>query len=153
MNKIIGLPGSQYDSNNAAPVRTNRTGGAALVGGAYVVDLHTSATESTTIALGQGAVVPVTTALIAAGQIVIARETTADDADGRFVEGEGVECDILVESTTDIAKGDALKPVNAQAYLVKATVGTDRFHAIALEARTANDTGLIRCLLYSSGRR
>jgi len=122
---------------------------ATVRGGIYAVDLHQSDAASTTVAKGTENLVPVTTALIATGFLLVADAIVADNAAANVNFGIGVEVNLLVESTTDIAKGDALKAVNAQAYAVKATPATDRYHFIALEARTANDTGIIKAVMVS----
>jgi hypothetical protein len=57
---------------------------------------------------------------------------------------------VRVNSTTDIAKGDPLKLVNNQESLVRATWGTDRWVAIANEARTEDNEGLISAWFFST---
>lgn len=59
---------------------------------------------------------------------------------------------VLVDSTTDIAIGDLLKVVDASFAAVKDVAGgtvlpTFTNFAVALAARTSNDTGLIKALL------
>jgi len=118
-----------------------------------MVDAQGSATESTTPTTNEDNVIQITTARVALRlPVVVALDAYADDVRGQFVEGNDVIVSILVESTTDILEGDLLKPVDQQAYLVKATPGTDLYVARAREGRTANDTGLISCLLFSNPR-
>lgn len=141
-------------SQASASLRFNRTGATSVQGGTGALDLTQTQSESSNIGNAESNVTPVTTALIAAGVIGFwISAGVADNKAGYFVVGEGVICDVNVDSTTDIAKGDALKAVNAGDHMVKATVGTDRYHAIALEARTADTEGSIRCIVFSSGRR
>jgi hypothetical protein len=131
----------------------NRTGATSVQGGSGALDVAQTQGESTSIGLALTNVTPVTTAIIAAGVIGVWESAgVVDNAKGRFIIGEGVQCVLNVDGTTDVAKGDALKAVNAGDHFVKATVGTDRYHAIALEARTANSEGPVRALLFSSGR-
>lgn len=148
-NGNIGIPGSRGTVSGI--IMANRTGANSVVGGCYFKDLKRSQAESTSTATAQENFIPVTTSLITDGILVVGTKILADNERGYCVEGFGVEVDLLVESTTDIGAGDSLKPVNAQAYMVKATVATDKVYARALEARTANDTGLIRAILYSVG--
>jgi len=134
-------------------LRYNRTGATSVKGGTGLLDILNTQGESTTIGTGLQNVTPVTTAGMAVGIVGVWEAAgVGDNAQGRFITGEGVECSINVDSTTDIAKGDALKCVNAGDHMVKATPATDRHHAIALEARTADTEGAIRALLFSSGR-
>lgn len=167
MERTIGHPGAHYNKGGPSP-RYNRTGATLVAGGVGFIDLSQSDAASTTPETAMDNVVAISTALIAIQpRLVVAAQVpnlAADDEKGQFIEGDGVECLILVESTTDILKGDWLKPVNAQVYLVKGSIGAiidntgsagtyDYVYAQALEGRTANDTGLIRCLLFSSGKR
>lgn len=136
-----------------APLRpaVNRSGSTLTQYGVYTLDMVQGQAESTTAALGDTNLVAVATANMCQ-PMVVAQTAAADNASLQVAEGEGVICTVLVESTTDIAKGDPLKTVNGQAYLVKATVGTDHWNAVAREARTDNDTGLISVLFYSTRR-
>jgi hypothetical protein len=157
MNRVIGLPNEYYDRAQS-PVRLNKTGADTVLGGAYSVDLPGDDADSKTSSAtdpdkSQGNVTAVSTADIACGQILVSKGIYADDDGGEFVEGEGVVVNALVDGTTDVAAGDALKAQNAGTSFIKATVGTDRFHAIALKAQTTNSAVLIPVLLYSSGRR
>src|SRR5690349_3351360 len=117
----------QYENARAHP-RYNRSGGATLAWGSYFVDTPQGDADSTTIEKGLQNAIAVTTALIAKQPRLIISDGTqqsqpADNAQGMFVEGDCVDTFALVEGTTDIAKGDKLKPVNGQAYLVKANIG------------------------------
>ena len=138
---------------NASKTFNNRTGATSVLGGTAAVDVAQAESESDSIINGLGNAKAVSTALMAAGLIgVWEKAGIADNAAGGLIIGEGVRCKVNVDSTTDISKGDALKCVNAGDHMVKATTGTDRYHAIALEARTSNDEGTIEALLFSSGR-
>jgi hypothetical protein len=136
----------------ASRIVNNRTGATTVKGGVGFLDLAQAEAESTSIGLGCSNVTATTTALIAYGILAVFTGALADNATGRAIVAEGEIVDINVDSTTDIAKGDTLKPVNAGDHMVKATKGTDRWFAIALEARTADTEGTIRAVLYSSGR-
>jgi hypothetical protein len=152
MPKDIAMPGDY--ASNAGAVRTNRTGASIAIGGVAIVDATQAEAESTSVALGQQNLTAVTSTNLKAGKVVVnvTGAAVADNADGRFCESnDGAIVQALVNSTTDIAKGDWLKPVNGQAYLVKGTNGTDRTVARALEARTSDDTGLIYVELFSNG--
>lgn len=151
--KAVSNNASRYDENNAA-IFTSRTGATSVLGGVGFQDVVTSDAASTSIAVGEGNVVAVTTALMAMRPplVVWAEAGVADDKPGRAYCGDGIRCLINVNSTTDIAKGDWLKPVDAGDHMVKGTLGTDYVYAQALAARTSNDEGTIECLLYSSGK-
>lgn len=155
--KTLSLGLSRFDSANSQTLM-NRSAANLTKNGAYFLDTPNGDADSTDIPNGLNNAIAVTTALIAQRPpLAIADEnqtdaTIADNSPGRFLMGEGVLCRVLVNSTTDITKGDWLKPVNAQSYLVKATLGTDVIYAQALETRTADTTGPISVLLYSSGR-
>lgn len=147
----VAVPGVYQDS--AGFTRTNRTGATIAQGGCAIIDHAQAEAESTSVALGQQNLTAVTTALLKAGRFAfcLERDGVADNGEGRFCDIPGAVIQVLVESTTDIAKGDLLKGVNGQAYLVKATNGTDRPVARALEARTSNDTGLIYAQIFPEG--
>jgi hypothetical protein len=152
MIRTIGTPGFPLSEGQEAILLTNRTGATSVLGGTCAIDLPQADGDSTTLRLGLSNVVAASTALMAVGFIGLwATAGVADNADGRVIFGHGVLCQANVDSTTDIAKGDALKCVNAGDHLVKATPGTDRYHAIALEARTANTEGPIWVMLFSAG--
>lgn len=166
MPRLIGYPNAHYKTPVAGRTAVNRTGAALLERGCYFIDIPQGDGDSDTVDHGLDNVLKPTTALIAKQlRLVISNGTAADNVRESFVEGEGVETLALVEGTTDIAKGDWLKPTNGQAYLVKATTGgaqidyslttggADYVYAQALEAFTTDGTGTIRVLLYSSGRR
>jgi len=155
--RTIGLSNEYYDRNEA-PRRTNKTGSDTVVGGVYSVDLPGDDADSQTSSAAdpnksQGNVTAVSTADIAAGELIVAEEIVADDADGRFCEGEGVVVNVLVDGTTDVAAGDPVKAQNASTSVIKATVGTDRFHGICLVAQTSSTPTLCPVLWFSSGRR
>lgn len=148
----VTTPSSKHST--AGFTRMNRTGATIAYGGVAIVDAMQAEAESTDIGLALHNLTAVTTALFKHACVVVCRETAgvADNAEGRFAESnDGAMVDVLVDSTTDIAKGDLLKCVNAAAYLVKATNGTDRPVARALEARTADTQGTIKCQLFSNG--
>lgn len=154
----IALPGT---NSFAAPTATrlfNRSGGTMTRGMIGFIDSASSDAASTSLSLAFNNVIKPTTALIAiSGKIpvVLLSDSVADDAEGLFCvcdDPNGVIVPMLVESTTDIAKGDLLKGVNAQYYAVKGTQGTDLMVAEALEARTSNDTGIINCRLFPQQR-
>lgn len=163
MQKLIGSPRSHYETPNGGRTAFNRTGAAILVGGCYFADEATSDADSTTVDLGfDGILKPTTTLITQHPPLLISKGTPGDNERGDFIEGEGVSCMALVNSTTDITKGDWLVPTNGQAYLVKATsaITVDEGGAVvhsfayakALETRTSDDTGLIRVRLHSFGR-
>lgn len=151
MIRTIGIPGVPFEANQPVTL-TNKTAATTSEGSIGFLDEAQADADSTTLALGLSNVVAASTALMAYGHAVLAKGAYADDADGLFEAGEGVRSRIRVNSTTDIAKGDVLKPVNGQNYAVKATKGTDRWIAVALEARTSDDAGVIECVLYSRGK-
>lgn len=151
--KTIGTQGLPFDTAQRAPRLYNRTGATIQKGYVGFLDTSQSDAASTTVALALSNVVKPTTALIAkrAQKLVVCQDAgLADDAQGRFAMGDGGDliCQILVEGTTDVAKGDLLKPVDAQYYLVKATAGTDLAFAEALEAQTSATPTLILCRLF-----
>lgn len=155
MARDIATAGGYAHSGNARP-RYNRTGATLVSGSVGFVDHGTADAASTTIALGQSNVIAVSTAgITACRQLVVhAGESTADDKIGNFFDSDdGAIVLVRVDSTTDIAKEDWLKPVNAGDHLVKATNANDYVYAQALEARTSNDEGTIRARLFSNGRR
>ncbi len=151
--KAVSNNASRYDENNAA-IFTNRTGATSVLGGVGFQDVMTGDASSTSIALGEGHSVAVSTARIAMRPplVVWAEAGIADDKPGRAYCGDGIRCLINVDSTTDLAKGDWLKPVDAGDHMVKGTLGTDYVYAMVLTARTSNDEGTVDCLLYSSGK-
>lgn len=140
--------------NQVKRLMNNRTGAATVAGGVGFVDSSRSEAESTSISLAANNVTAVTTALMTKrARLVVAADIYADDAEGQWLDADdGTTCLINVDSTTDILNGDLLKPVNGGDHLVKATPGTDIWYARALEGRTANSEGAIRCELYSAGR-
>lgn len=132
---------------------TNRTGATTVQGSVGFIDLPQADGDSTDLPTAQGNVVATSTALIASGLCVVARDAgVLDNGVGQYSCDEGTKCYINVDGTTDVAKGDVLKPVNAGDHMVKATVGTDRWFAQALEARTANTEGPVLCILWSMGK-
>lgn len=131
----------------------NRSGAATVKGGAYVWDIFHTEAESDSIDNGKKNVTAVSTALIATAPIiVIASDVIADNAAGLFYIGDGVECPILLEGTTDVTIASAVKIVNVQPYMVLATILTDRWHAKAYAAQTSATPTLTPCLLFSSGK-
>lgn len=148
--------GNQYANSGNPRKRWNRTGATLATGSVGFVDHIKGDAASTSWSLGESNVVAVTTARIAMRpQLVVHVDTgatPADDKEALWYDGENVICYARVDSTTDIAAGDWLKPVNAGDHLVKATLGTDYVYAQALEARTSNDEGLIRVRLFSQGK-
>jgi hypothetical protein len=151
MQRAIQHPGLHYNSDGFETIRTNRTGGTTEFGGVYLVDIPQSNVASTNAIEGTKNVVAVTTALFGKPhRAVVALEAIANNAEGRFVEGDMVLVQVRVNSTTDIAKGDPLKLVNNQESLVRATWGTDRWVAIANEARTEDNEGLISAWFFST---
>jgi hypothetical protein len=162
----IGIPGAHVASNPTINL-ANRTAATLAEGSVGFLDTPQADADSTTVSLGLDNVVAVTTARMAQCPVLAVASLAAvgvvDNDRGEFHVGEGIKCRIRVDSTTDIAKGDKLKPVNAGDHMVKASIagatidptGTaalDRWYAEALEARTTNDEGLVLCRLYSSGR-
>lgn len=138
---------------NAPIVLNNRTGATTVQGSTGFIDTPQADADSTSLATGMSNVVAVSTALITKGILVVAKDAgVVDNAAGNYYCGEGVQCYINVDGTTDVAKGDILKPVNAGDHMVKATAGTDRWYAVSLEARTTDSEGPVLCLLFSSGR-
>lgn len=161
MSAAISSAKIRYPAGSTRAFR-NRTGGATVAGGIYVIDIPQADGDSGSIAAGLENILGVTTARMAVRpRVVIATEAVDDNGVVQCVEAFGVpvitQC--RVESTTDIAKGDLLKLVDVQTYLVKATVAytvneagsstRDTYYARALEARTSNDAGLISVLFYS----
>ncbi len=67
------------------------------------------------------------------------------EAEAASVQSEGVAF-VQVDSTTDIAVGDAIA-ANASGIGIKTTTAGDHIVGRALEARTSNDVGLIPVLL------
>lgn len=149
--RTIGLPTEFFGSIQEAPVRFNRCGAATKVGGIYLVDLHQADAASTTPHLGAGNIILPTTAGNLVGFHVIALDAVADDADLRTAQGDGLMLRAFVDATSAITKGDGLKIVNGADHMVKATAGTDRINAIAMETK-GSGTGLIWVLFYSTGK-
>lgn len=168
MERDIMTAGQYHDTGNARQ-RWNRTAGVTVLGGVGFVDYTQSDTASSgatdPIRASMENVVAVTTALIATRPklVVCAEAGCADDAVGKWLEGEDFIADVNVDSTTDIAVGDWLKPVNAGDHLVKATqFSVDEtgaaaaeslvpVYAQALQARTANNEGTIKARVFSNG--
>lgn len=150
----ISTQGEQFVRGHPSKRFYNRTGGTVYEGYVGFIDEFQGDAASTSVLTGQQNIVKVTTALMAKGdpKLVVFKETAADDEQARAIAGEDAIVRILVEGTTDIAKGDGLKPVNAQYYLVKGTIGTDRIYAIALEAFTTDGTGVILARLLPQSR-
>lgn len=149
---ISAFPGDVLP-NTPGFVHNNRTGATTVKGGVGFVD-DAASDAATTTTYGQDNVVAVTLARIVAGThrlAVWAVGSTADDGAERAVVGDDLIVDLLVNSTTDIAKGDPLIPVASGDHMVKGSIG-NKFYAVALEARTANDEGTIKARLFSSGR-
>lgn len=165
--RTIQTTTAHYNKGSVS-TRYNRTGATLVEGAVGFIDAAQGDGDSGSVEAGLDNVVAISTARIAIQpRLVVAAGVpnfAADNERGQFIEGDGVECLILVESTTDIAAGDWLKPVNAQVYMVKGNIGAiidntgssgtyDYVYAQALQARTADSAGLIRCLLYSGGKR
>lgn len=120
---------------------TNRTGGALVIGGVYALDHTQSDADSTDAETGAGNVVAVDSGHINC-DLVIATDTLADNASGSFIAASP-HTQVMVEGTTDVAKGDVLIPVAGQYYLktqsvTVLTAGCGQAH----EARTTNSAGL-----------
>ncbi len=158
--------------NTAEPRRrTNRTAGTLVKGSVGMVDDLLTDGDSTTIQLAMDNIVAVSTARISARcpLVVFCGDSCVDNEQGNFAEAQGdAIVQVLVNSTTNIAAGDFLKPVDASDSLVKNASAANPFvvdesgsvsdtltisYARALEARTADDEGLIWCRLYSHGIR
>lgn len=127
---------------------------ATVKGGVYAIDIGGSSTYPTNL---DTIIANSTTTMDLLSPMVVADNIYTAATTARCTFGEGVICQVLVEGTTDIAKGDQLKPVNGQAYLVKATTAYtdangDHYNAIALEAFTTNSTGLIMAIFFSVPR-
>lgn len=137
----------------------NRTGGTRAIGDVVALDMTAAETETSN---GQGvggatgldvqdAIFQNVVGVAAANKDgivgVVSNLLSGAGADNTEMEitllSQRVQCE--VESTTDIAKGDRLYPDASQTYLKKlASAAADqRAVAYALEARTANDAGLI----------
>jgi hypothetical protein len=123
-------------------VATNRTGGTLTVGGVYALDRAQADAASTSAELGAGNIIAVATANMH-HEMVIATAALADDATGSFVIASS-NVQALVETTTNITKGDQVCPVNAQAYLKNQSTSVLTLGCgIANETRITDDTGLI----------
>lgn len=147
------IPGDRYSTDKRT--MTNRTGAATTKGGVYFVDELWTQSESDSVEDALADVTPVTTAHIAVpGTLVVADGATADNENGLFYESyDGSLVKIWVDGTTDVLKGDALKPVDVKEYMVKAS-GGDLYYAVALEGQTTAsivvaDKILIWCRLFS----
>jgi len=151
MKTVSAFQGDVFSNDTKSLV--NRSGATTVKGSIGFIDLAQSDTDSTTLLAGLSNVIATATAQIDAGCMVVAKAAgVTDNSAGDYYVGEGVVCYVNVNSTTDIAKGDELKPVNAGDHMVKAAAG-DRYHAIALEARTSDDEGPILALIFSFGRK
>lgn len=161
----IALNTKLYEEGNARNGYYNRTAAALTEGCVAFIDSPQTDTDSGTIGDGLRNAVAITTARITQHlkMVIHARtESVADNDLTAFYDVDDTICSVLVNSTTDITKGDWLKPVNAQTYLVKATnaitvdeggaVVHDFAYARALETRTADTTGLIKVIFFPHGR-
>ena len=129
----------------------NRSGASTAVGGVLALDIAAGDAASTTPELALTNLIEPATAQFNTAEYVVCKEVKADDLLVDCFTGDGVLVQVRVNSTTDIAKGDPLKPVNSENHLVKAT-STDPYVATALEARTTDDVGLIWVLFYTKPR-
>jgi hypothetical protein len=152
VNAVISAA-SGRELPNSLSVKTNRSGSTMNRGAALALDLRQSDSNSTDTFSGIGNMVTPVAGDIAGGEIVVAFEDIASAAAGKVFVGEGVYVAALRvdASSVNIAKGDKLKITASNVDFAKATVGTDRWHAIALSAATT-DNALIPAILYSSGR-
>jgi hypothetical protein len=152
--KTIATQGGEFYTGQAAHRFYNRTGGTVHKGYVGFIDTAQTDAASTSLAEGLKNIVKVTTALMnkRVQQLVVFNEDADDDGQARATGGGDKVVQILCDGTTDIAKGDLLKPVNGQYYLVKATAGTDLYYAEALEAFTTDGQGLVWCRLIGTAR-
>ena len=152
--RTIAAQGQEFYSGQSAHRYYNRTGATVYQGYVGFLDTSQSDGDSGSISAGLSNIVKVTTALMnkRCQRLVVCNDQAADNAQTRAVGGEDKVVRCLVEGTTDIAKGDLLKPVNGQYYLVKATAGTDLYYAEALENFTTDGTGLIAVRLTGTAR-
>jgi hypothetical protein len=155
MNRTLNVRGlATFPKGDLESIQMfNRTGGNTVAGGVYVVDTPQEDGDSTDAEKGADNILGVTTARMNRLQnIVVAKEVVADNVEVNVIRGstEGTVCRVLVDGTADVAKGDKLKLVNAQVYLVKATtnhlvdeaaaLALDHYVAEALEAYTTDAT-------------
>jgi hypothetical protein len=118
------------------PVK-NVTASAFVQYGIYQLDLAQGDSDVTTVQLALASAIAVATAGIATGLLCVVQSAIPAGGIGNAVISGVTKIGTI--GTTDIAKMDFLKGVNAAASAVKGTAGTDRCHWIALEAN-ATDT-------------
>lgn len=123
----------------------NRTGGALVVGGVYALDQAQAEAESTTVQTAFHNLIAVATASLKNVILVVAQEAAADNAQAVVIVSGFAS--VRVESTTDVTKGDPLKGVNTQNYLVKAASTGDRIVAYAGTTVTA-DSAAVQNVLF-----
>lgn len=129
----------------------NKTGGTLTKYGVYALDIEATDGDTTSNAKRLSHLTAVTTATIAAGVLVVAQEAAADDAATNVVVW-GYTL-LRANGTTAISDSDPLKAQNASAVTIKATAGTDRFHAVSLEDYSTAADGDIAVIWNGEGNR
>lgn len=156
MLNVNNRPGQFYTFHKRRVM--NRSGGSVSVGDVLALDLQAAETETSD---GNGVgnednldvqdavfhnAVAVATANIMNPIVVVTGLLSGEGGDDTEIE-VGLcfqRRQVLVESTSDISRGDQLKPTNGESYLVVRSGGdAERAVAYALEDRSSDDTGLI----------
>jgi len=136
-------------ADNFQPVKIpvkNVTASAFVQFGLYALDLTQSDGDVTSIDLALSSLIPVATANMATGMLCVVQSAiAAGDVGTAIIWGRTK----MVSNGSAILKGSPLKGVNASHKVAIATIATDRFHGIALEANGSVDATTIQCLLIA----